>query len=107
PGTAMLAVGLPSVACSGKGATASAESGGRVHPFSEVQSAPVTFEAGTARPGQVLAHVRTKHDLICAFVWGESPALGRFNNAQSMNGTGISDHIVALPGAEAGHTYHY
>src|SRR5207245_2507109 len=55
PGTAMLAVGLLSVSCSGKGATASAESGGRVHPFSEVQSAPVTFEAGTDRPGQARA----------------------------------------------------
>ena len=104
---ALLALGLLSVSCGGKGATASAESGVRVHPLSEVQSGPVTFEAGTSRPGQVLAHVRTKQDLICAFVWGESPALGRFNNAMSMNGTGISDHIVALPGAEAGRTYHY
>lgn len=66
---ALVALGLLFVSCEGRARTAAAESGVRVHPFSEVQSEPVTFEADTSRPGRVLAHVRTKHDLICAFVW--------------------------------------
>ena len=78
-----------------------------VRSFSEMQAGEITFEPDGIHPGHVLAHVHTKQDLICAFVWGDTEALGRFNNSLSMDGTGISDHVVGLPGAEAGKTYHY
>jgi hypothetical protein len=45
--------------------------------------------------------------MICAIVWGESEELGNFNNSLAMNGTGIIDHDVFLPGAEPGATYFY
>ena len=45
--------------------------------------------------------------MICAIVWGDTDALGRFNNSLSMNGTGITDHDVYLPDAIAGRTYYY
>ena len=40
--------------------------------------------------------------MICAIVWGEDDSFGRFNNSQSMNGTGIVDHDVVLPEVEPG-----
>jgi len=33
--------------------------------------------------------------------FSETEALGRFNNSPSMNGTGISDHVVGLPGTRS------
>jgi hypothetical protein len=45
--------------------------------------------------------------MICAIVWGETEDLGNFNNSLDMNGTGIVEHNVLLPGAEAGKTYFY
>jgi len=99
---------LLGTACRGGGdGKASAASSAEVRPFSEMQTGEITFEPDGVHPGRVLAHVHTKQDMICAFVWGETEALGRFNNSLSMNGTGISDHVVGLPGAEAGTTYHY
>jgi hypothetical protein len=45
--------------------------------------------------------------MICAIVWGETEELGNFNNSLAMNGTGIVDHDVFLPGAVPGETYFF
>jgi hypothetical protein len=45
--------------------------------------------------------------MICAIVWGEDESFGRLNNSLAMNGTGIVDHDVVLPGVEPGVTYTY
>ena len=105
---AAVAALLLGTACGGGGDDkASAASPAELRPFSEMQAGEITFEPDGMHAGRVLAHVHTKQDMICAFVWGETEALGRFNNSLSMNGSGISDHVVSLPGAEAEKTYHY
>ena len=45
--------------------------------------------------------------MICAIVWGETEELGKFNNSLAMNGTGIVNHDVFLPGAVPGRTYYF
>ena len=88
-GVAALLLGT---ACGGGGDDeASAASSAELRPFSEMQAGEITFEPDGMHVGRVLAHVHTKQDMICAFVWGETEALGRFNNSLSMNGSGISD----------------
>jgi hypothetical protein len=78
-----------------------------VRPFAEVQAGDLVFEADAVDPNNGIFRVETTEPMICAIVWGETDALGRFNNSLAMNGTGITDHDVRLPGAEAGRTYHY
>ena len=78
-----------------------------VRPFSEVQANEFTFENDPTFPGRGIFRVTTTEPMICAIVWGETEALGEFNNSLDMNGTGIVDHNVFLPGAEAGATYFY
>jgi len=78
-----------------------------VHPFSEVQENEFVFEADASDPNRGIFRVRTTEPMICAIVWGETEALGNFNNSLAMNGTGIIDHDVLLPGAEPGVEYHY
>jgi hypothetical protein len=51
--------------------------------------------------------VTTTEPMICAIVWGETEALGRFNNSLNMAGTGIVEHDVFLPGGVAGATYYF
>jgi hypothetical protein len=78
-----------------------------VRPFSEVQGSDLTFENDPTFPGRGIFRVTTTEPMICAIVWGETEALGNFNNSLDMNGTGIAEHDVFLPGAEAGGTYFY
>ena len=49
----------------------------------------------------------TTEEAICAIVWGETDEFGNFNNSLSMNGTGIINHDVILPGAEQGKEYFF
>ena len=76
-------------------------------PFSEVQNGPLLFEADPANPQRGIFHVTTTEPMICAIVWGPTEELGRFNNSLSMNGTGIVDHDVVLPGIEPAREYFY
>ncbi len=78
-----------------------------VLPFEEVQATEFVFEADPFDPGRGIFRVVTTEPMICAIVWGETEALGNFNNSLAMNGTGIIDHDVVLPGAESGQTYFF
>ena len=76
-----------------------------VRPFAEVQASDLTFAADPADPTRGIFRVTTTEPMICAIVWGETDAFGRFNNSMAMNGTGIVDHDVALPDVVPGRTY--
>ncbi len=78
-----------------------------IRPFSDVQGSDIEFENDPTFPGRAIFHVTTTDPLICAIVWGETEDLGNFNNSLNMNGTGIAQHDVFLPGAEPGETYFY
>lgn len=78
-----------------------------VRPFEEVQDGPLTFEGDPADPSRGVFRVKTTEPMICAIVWGEDDRFGRFNNSQSMDGTGIIDHDVALPDVEPGKRYRF
>jgi hypothetical protein len=76
-------------------------------PFEEVQATEFVFEADPTDPMRGIFRVDTTEAMICAIVWGETEALGNFNNSLAMNGTGIIKHDVFLPGAEQGVEYFY
>ena len=97
----LLALGLVAAACSTAGTTES------VRPFEDVQASEMVFENDPTFPGRGIFRVETTEPMICAIAWGESEALGRFNNSLDMNGTGIIDHNVFLPDAEPGVEYFY
>jgi hypothetical protein len=78
-----------------------------VRPFSEIQANEFTFEVDEFDPSRAIFRVRTTEPSICAIVWGETESLGSFNNSLAMNGTGIVDHDVFLPGALPGETYFF
>ncbi len=78
-----------------------------VRPFEEVQASDLVFENDPTFPDRGIFRVTTTEPMICAIVWGETEALGKFNNSLDMNGTGIVQHDVFLPGAEPGVTYFY
>jgi F5/8 type C domain len=78
-----------------------------VRPFSEVQAGEFVFEPDPLDPARGIFRVETTEAMICAIVWGETDQLGRFNNALSMNGTGITEHDVVLPDVEPGRAYHF
>jgi F5/8 type C domain len=101
-GTAVLVVG----SCDGdeRSATSLAAT---VRPFDEVQASDFVFEADPTDPGRGIFRVTTSEPMICAIVWGEDESFGRLNNSLSMNGTGIEEHDVVLPGVEAGVEYRY
>ena len=101
---AMLAVAVFAIvgaACSGGVTNA------EVRPFEEVQGSDLTFENDPTFPGRGIFRVTTTEPMICAIVWGETEDLGNFNNSLEMNGTGLAQHNVFLPGAEPGGTYFY
>ena len=83
------------------------ESSSEVRPFSEVQATEFVFETDPSDPNRGIFRMETTEPMICAIVWGETEELGQFNNSLAMNGTGIINHDVFLPGAEAGKTYYY
>lgn len=78
-----------------------------VRPFSEVQADDFVFEADPTSLERGVFRVITTEPMICAIVWGETEAFGNFNNSLAMNGTGIVDHDVFLPGAIPGRTYFF
>ncbi len=78
-----------------------------VRPFEEIQASEETFENDPTFPGRAIFRVTTTEPAICAIVWGETEELGNFNNSLNMNGTGIVQHDVFLPGAEPGRSYFY
>ena len=101
---ALLAVAVFAIvgaACSG------GETNADVRPFEEVQGSDLTFENDPTFPGRGIFRVTTTEPMICAIVWGETEDLGNFNNSLEMNGTGLAQHNVFLPGAEPGGTYFY
>ena len=99
---AVAALALVVAACSG-----GSQYDAAVRPFSEVQATEFVFENDPTFPGRGIFRMDTTEEMICAIVWGETEALGNFNNSLDMNGTGIIEHNVFLPGAEAGKTYFY
>ncbi len=89
-------------------AAASADAGlGQLLPFSQVQAGEFVFEADPTDPNRGIFRVRTTELMICAIVWGETEDFGNFNNSLAMNGTGLIDHNVFLPGAQRGKTYFF
>jgi hypothetical protein len=68
-------------------------------PFEDVQATEFVFENDATFPGREIFRVVTTEPMICAIVWGETQSLGNFNNSLAMNGTGIVEHDVFLPGA--------
>ena len=80
---------------------------GELLPFALVQDSAFSFEADPTDPGRGIFRVRTTEPMICTIVWGETEEFGNFNNSLAMNGTGIVQHDVVLPGAEAGKTYFF
>ena len=99
---AVAALALVVAACSG-----GSQNDAAVRPFAEVQATEFVFENDPTFPGRGIFRMDTTEEMICAIVWGETEALGNFNNSLDMNGTGIIEHNVFLPGAEAGKTYFY
>jgi hypothetical protein len=95
------------VAAYGGGGSSDVAAATKVRPFSEAQASGFAFEGDPLDPSRGIFRVETTEPMICAIVWGETEALGRFNNSLSMNGTGVVDHEVLLPGAVAGRSYHY
>lgn len=87
-------------ACSG-------DMGAEVRPFSEVQASEFVFEADPTARDRGIFRMTTTEPMICAIIWGETEVFGNFNNSLAMNGTGIMEHDVFLPGAEPGVTYYF
>ncbi len=83
----------------------SAGSESDVRPFSEVQENEFTFEADPTNPDRGIFRVTTTEPMICAIIWGETEDFGNMNNSLAMDGTGIIEHDVFLPGAEPGVEY--
>jgi hypothetical protein len=94
-------------ACSTDDSGDTAATGVEVRPFEEVQADELVFEADPLDPTRGIFRVETTEPMICAIVWGETDELGRLNNSSSMNGTGIVDHDVVLPGVEPGRSYFF
>ncbi len=81
--------------------------GGEVRPFSEVQASEFVFDADPNALDRAIFRMTTSEPMICAIIWGETEEFGNFNNSLAMNGTGIVEHDVFLPGAEPGVTYYF
>lgn len=96
---------LVAAACTGTDSSEIADT--EVRPFAEVQADAFVFEADPTNLERGIFRVTTTEPMICAIVWGETEALGNFNNSLAMNGTGIVDHDVFLPGAVPGGTYFF
>jgi hypothetical protein len=109
PLAAVLLAGLAVVlvSCGSSDGDDATGSRAEVRPFTEVQASPFAFEPDPLDPTRGIFRVETTEAMICAVVWGDTEALGRFNNSLSMNGTGIIDHDVTLPDVERGRTYHF
>ena len=100
------AVALVLAACGG-GDDATSDVPTAVRPFSDVQADDFVFEADPTNVERGIFRVTTTEPMICAIVWGPTEKFGNLNNSLAMNGTGIVDHDVFLPGAEPGRTYYF
>ncbi len=98
--TLLLVLALATAACSSGGDT-------EVLPFSDIQDSDFVFELDPLDPLRGIFRVTTTEPSICSITWGPTESLGSQNNSLSMNGTGIIQHDVILPGAEAGETYFF
>jgi hypothetical protein len=88
-------------------ACGSDDDGGEVLPFSQIQASEFSFELDPLDPVRGIFRVTTTEPSICSITWGPTEALGNQNNSLSMNGTGIIQHDVILPGIEPGGTYFF
>lgn len=102
----LLATAVLGAAC-GDDSDSSSGGEGELLPFELIQASEFVFEADPTDPGRGIFRVETTVPSICAIVWGETEDFGNFNNSLAMNGTGIIQHDVVLPGAEAGQTYFF
>jgi len=80
---------------------------GELFDFELIRGSDFLFEADSADPNRGIFRVVTSEEAICAIVWGETEDFGNFNNSLAMNGTGIINHDVVLPGAEQGKEYFF
>lgn len=80
---------------------------GEVRPFADIQASEFSFELDPLDPVRAIFRVTTTEPSICSITWGPTEALGNQNNSLSMNGTGIIQHDVILPGIEPGGTYFF
>ncbi len=101
----ILALALVAVACGGDDADDGASNS--ILPFELIQASDFTFEVDPFDATRGVFHVTTTVPMICSITWGETADLGNLNNSLTMNGTGIIQHDVPLPGAEAGKTYYF
>jgi len=104
---AAIVVMIVAVGCGSSSSSDSTAGSGELLPFEQVQDSPFAFEADPSDPGRGIFRVTTTEPMICTIVWGETEAFGNFNNSLAMNGTGIIQHDVILPGAEAGVEYFF
>lgn len=100
----VLALSVLAASCGGDSGDGESE---ELLDFSLVQENEFAFEGDPTNPDRGIFRVRTTEPMICTIVWGETEDFGHFNNSLAMNGTGIIDHDVVLPGAEAGKTYYF
>ena len=109
--TAVVAgLALLAAACGGgdgSGEPSGGQIDGELFDFALVQDSDFVFEADPADPNRGIFRVVTTEPMICTIVWGETDAFGNFNNSLSMNGTGIINHDVVLPGAQQGVEYQF
>lgn len=101
-----MALVLVAYACGGDD-SGGTEEPGAVLPFEMIQSSEFEFEVDPFDTSRGIFHVTTTEATICSITWGETPDLGNLNNSLDMNGTGIIQHDVFLPGAEPGGTYYF
>ncbi len=78
------ALALLGAACGG----GSGSEQGQVLPFERVQASAFVFQADPNTPGQVIFRMKTNEPMTCSIAWGETRALGHFNNDRNMAGTG-------------------
>jgi len=98
-------VALLTAACSGGDGDDSVDAS--VRPFADVQDSELAFEIDPNDPNRAIFHVTTTIPMICSITWGSTEDMGNQNNSLSMNGTGIEQHDVVLPGAESGEKYFF
>jgi hypothetical protein len=96
----LLALPLIATACG-------SDDNGAVLPFAEIQASEFSFELDPLDPVRAIFRVTTSEPSICSITWGQTEALGNQNNSLSMDGTGIVQHDVLLPGIEPGGTYFF
>ncbi|MEQ8842318.1 MAG: discoidin domain-containing protein [Acidimicrobiales bacterium] len=101
----MTIIAVLAAACSGSDGDGSTDTA--VRPFTDVQSSEMVFEVDPDDPSRALFHVTTTIPMICSITWGSTESLGNQNNSLTMDGTGIEQHDVVLPGAQAGEEYFF